>query len=214
MESSEFYSELKAKGMQLANHDGKLRVWPKEKLTKEDREILRSFKEELLALPVVMKVHSVSEHGERCEPNFKVVYMEKGHTDAEYMSFPEIKSKTNVHNVHNVHPSFSQGSESNVHNVHDVHDVHDAETFELRQLGNWYFSDNGFEDGGDYSEYDAGSNKSALRMQNMVRNLTWPDFEVSVDGSMIILKRVKERYFPRKSKDESSQLNDESSKQE
>ena len=57
-------------------------------------------------------------------------------------------------------------------------------------------------------------NKSALRMQNMVRNLTWPDFEVSVDGSMIILKRVKERYFPRKSKGESTQLNDECSKKE
>jgi len=46
-----------------------------------------------------------------------------------------------------------------------------------------------------------------LRILIMVRNLTWPDFEVSVDGSMIILKRVQERYFPRKSKDESSQLN-------
>ena len=148
-----------------------------------------------MALPVVMKVHPVSEHGVRCEPNSRVFYREKGHTDAEYMSFPEIKSKNNVHNVHDVHPT---------------------EDFELRQLGNWYFSDNqaGFEDGGDYSEYDTGSNKSALRMQNMVRNLTWPDFELSVDGSMIILKRVKERYFPRKNKAESSQLNDESSKQE
>ena len=109
------------------------------------------------------------------------------------MSSPVIKGKTNVHNVH---------------------DVHQTENFELRQLGNWFFSDNqaGFEDGGDYSECDAGSNKSALRMQDMVRNLTWPDFEVSVDGSMIILKRVQERYFPRKKKDESSQLNDESSK--
>ena len=65
MESSEFYSELKAKGLQLANHDGKLRVGPKEKLTKGDRELLRSFKEELLALPAMMKVHSVSEHGVR-----------------------------------------------------------------------------------------------------------------------------------------------------
>jgi hypothetical protein len=195
MESNELYSELKAKGLQLANHDGKLRVWPKEKLTKEDRELLRSFKEELLALPVVMKVHPESVHGVRSEPKSRVFYREKGHTNAEYMSFPEIKGKTNVHNVHQVHP---------------------AESFELRQLGNWFFSDNqaGFEDGGDYSEYDAGSNKSALRMQDMVRNLTWPDFEVSVDGSMIILKRVKERYFPRKKKDESSQLNDESSKQE
>ena len=193
MESSEFYSELRAKGLQLANHDGKLRVGPKEKLTKEDRELLKAFKEELLVLPAIKKVHSVSEHGERCEPNFKVFSREKGHTDDEYMSFPEIKGKTNVHNVH---------------------DVHQTENFELRQLGYWYFSDNqaGFQDCGDYSEYDAGSNKSALRMQNMVRNLTWPDFEVSVDGSMIILKRVKVRYFPRKKKDESSQLNDESSK--
>ena len=110
------------------------------------------------------------------------------------MSFPEIKSKTNVHNVHQVHP---------------------AENFELRQLGSWFFSDNqaGFEAGGDYSEYDAGSNKSALRILDTLRNLTWPDFEVSVNGSMINLKRVKEKYFPRKNKAESSQLNDESSKQ-
>ena len=193
MESSEFYSELKAKGMQLANHDGKLRVGPKEKLTKEDRELLKVLKEELLVLPAMMKVHPESVHGVRSEPKSRVFYREKRHTNAEYMSFPEIKGKTNVHNVHQVHP---------------------AENFELRQLGSWFFSDNqaGFEEGGDYSEYDAGSNKSALRMQNMVRNLTWPDFEVSVDGSMIILKRVKERYFPRKKKDESSQLNDESSK--
>jgi hypothetical protein len=193
MQSSEFYSELRAKGLLLANHDGKLRVGPKEKLTKEDRELLRSFKEELLALPVVMKVHPESVHGVRSEPKSRVFYREKGHTDAEYMSSPVIKGKTNVHNVH---------------------DVHDAETFELRQLGNWFFSDNGFEDGGDYSEYDAGSNKSALRILDILRNLTWPDFEVSVDGSMIILKRVKERYFPRKSMDGSSQLNEESSKQE
>ena len=195
MESSEFYSELKAKGLQLANHDGKLRVGPKEKLTKEDRELLKVFKEELLALPAMMKVHPESEHSERCEPKSRVFYSKKVHTDVKYMSFPEIKSKNNVHNVHDVHPT---------------------EDFELRQLGNWYFSDNqaGFEDGGDYSEYDAGSNKSALRMQNMLRNLTWPDFEVSVDGSMIILKRVKERYFPRKSKGESTQLNDECSKKE
>ena len=193
MESTEFYSELKAKGLQLANHDGKLRVGPKEKLTKEDRKLLKALKEELLVLPAMKKVHPESVHGVRSEPKSRVFYREKGHTDAEYMSFPEIKGKTNVHNVHQVHP---------------------AENFELRQLGSWFFSDNqaGFEDGGDYSEYDAGSNKSALRMQDMVRNLTWPDFEVSVDGSMIILKRVQERYFPRKKKDESSQLNDESSK--
>ena len=192
MESSEFYSELKAKGLQLANHDGKLRVGPKEKLTKEDRELLKVLKEELLVLPAMKKVHSVSEHSERCEPKSRVFSREKVHTDTDNKIF------------------------SNILNSNNVHNVHQTENFELRQLGNWFFSDNqtGFEDGGDYSEYDAGSNKSALRILDILRNLTWPDFEVSVDGSMIILKRVKERYFPRKSKDESSQLNDESSKQE
>ena len=53
MESTEFYSEMKAKGLQLANHDGKLRVGPKEKLTREDRELLKAFKEELLVLPAM-----------------------------------------------------------------------------------------------------------------------------------------------------------------
>ena len=118
MKSHEFYSELKAKGLQLANHDGKLRVGPKEKLTKEDRELLKVLKEELLALPAMMKVHPESVHGVRSEPKSRVFYREKGHTDAEYMSFPEIKGKTNVHNVHQVHPT---------------------ENFELRQLGSWFF---------------------------------------------------------------------------
>jgi len=105
MESSEFYSELKAKGMQLANHDGKLRVGPKEKLTKEDRELLKVLKEELLVLPAMMKVHPESVHGVRSEPKSRVFYREKRHTNAEYMTFPEIKGKTNVHNVHQVHPA-------------------------------------------------------------------------------------------------------------
>ena len=103
MESSEFYSELKAKGLQLANHDGKLLVGPKEKLTKEDRELLKVLKEELLALPAMMKVHPESVHGVRSEPKSRVFYRKKVHTDAEYMSSPVIKGKNNVHNVHYVH---------------------------------------------------------------------------------------------------------------
>ena len=35
-------------------------------------------------------------------------------------------------------------------------------------------------------------------MLKLVRDLTWPDFEVYVDGSLITLKRVKEKYFPRR----------------
>ena len=59
------------------------------------------------------------------------------------MSLPENKVKTNVHNVH---------------------DVHQTETYELRQLGAWYFSDgpSGFDPHGDYSEYDTGAPTSRL----------------------------------------------------
>ena len=32
-------------------------------------------------------------------------------------------------------------------------------------------------------------------MQNMIRSLTWPDFEVSVDGSMIILITSQRKVF-------------------
>ena len=35
-------------------------------------------------------------------------------------------------------------------------------------------------------------------MLNLVRDLTWPDFEVYVDCSLITLKRIKEKHFPRR----------------
>ena len=158
--------------------------------------------------------HQRSERSEHREPSFKVFSREKEHTDDGYTSFSENKVKINVHNVHYVHSSSSEGPETNVHNVHDVHafetfldrpdinvhDVHPQEKYELRQLGAWYFSEgpSGFDPHGDYSEYDAGTHKSALNMLNLVRDLTWPDFEVYVDGSLITLKRVKEKYFPRR----------------
>ena len=214
MEVAKVYSELTGKGLHLVTHEGKIRVWPKEKLTKKDRELLKAYKEELLVLPFLKKRHLGGELGERCEPNFKVFSREKEHIDDGYTSFSENKVKINVHNVHYVHSSSSEGPETNVHNVHDVHafetfldrpdinvhDVHPQEKYELRQLGAWYFSEgpSGFNPHGDYSEYDAGTHKSALNMLNLVRDLTWPDFEVYVDGSLITLKRVKEKYFPRR----------------
>ena len=214
MEVAKVYSELTGKGLHLVTHEGKIRVWPKEKLTKKDRELLKAYKEELLVLPFLKKRHLGGELGERCEPNFKVFSREKEHIDDGYTSFSENKVKTNVHHVHHVHPSSSEGPETNVHNVHhvhafqtfldrpeiNVHDVHPQEKYELRQLGAWYFSEgpSGFNPHGDYSEYDSGTHKSALNMLNLVRDLTWPDFEVYVDGSLITLKRVKEKYFPRR----------------
>ena len=211
MEVAKVYSELTGKGLHLVTHEGKIRVWPKEKLTKKDRELLKAYKEELLVLPFLKKRHLGGELGERCEPNFKVFSREKEHIDDGYTSFSENKVKTNVHNVHYVHSSSSEGPETNVHNVHaletfldrpeiNVHDVHPQEKYELRQLGAWYFLEgpSGFDPHGDYSEYDPGTHKSALNMLNLVRDLTWPDFKVYVDGSLITMKRVKEKHFPRR----------------
>ena len=214
MDVTEIVTELAGKGLHLETYCGNIRIWPKEKLTKEDRDLVKAFKKPLLDMLDLQEDHQRSERSEHREPSFKVFSREKEHTDDGYTSFSENKVKINVHNVHYVHSSSSEGPETNVHNVHDVHafetfldrpdinvhDVHPQEKYELRQLGAWYFSEgpSGFDPHGDYSEYDAGIHKSALNMLNLVRDLTWPDFEVYVDGSLITLKRVKEKYFPRR----------------
>ena len=214
MDVTEIVTELTGKGLHLETYGGNIRIWPKEKLTKEDRDLVKAFKKPLLDMLDLQEDHQRSERSEHSEPSFKVFSREKEHTDDGYTSFSENKVKINVHNVHYVHSSSSEGPETNVHNVHDVHafetfldrpdinvhDVHPQEKYELRQLGAWYFSEgpSGFNPHGDYSEYDAGTHKSALNMLNLVRDLTWPDFEVYVDGSLITLKRVKEKYFPRR----------------
>ena len=212
MDVTEIVTELTGKGLHLETYGGNIRIWPKEKLTKEDRDLVKEFKKPLLDMLDLQEDHQRSERSEHREPSFKVFSREKEHTDDGYTSFSENKVKINVHNVHYVHSSSSEGPETNVHNVHDVHafetfldrpdinvhDVHPQEKYELRQLGVWYFSEgpSGFNPHGDYSEYDAGTHKSALNMLNLVRDLTWPDFEVYVDGSLITLKRVKEKHFP------------------
>ena len=197
MDVTEIVTELTGKGLHLDTYGGNIRIWPKEKLTKEDRDLVKAFKKPLLDMLDPQDENSRSERSEHSEPNFKVFSREKEHIDDGYTSFSENKVKTNVHNVHYVHSSSSEGPETNVHNVHDVHP---QEKYELRQLGAWYFSEgpSGFDPQGDYSEYDAGIHKSALNMLNLVRDLTWPDFEVYVDGSLITLKRVKEKHFPRR----------------
>ena len=66
----------------------------------------------------------------------------------------------------------------------------------------------------DILEYDDGQLETAAMLSELVKDLVWPDFKVGAEGSWVVFRRVEERYFPRKSKDESPQLNDESSKQE
>ena len=48
-------------------------------------------------------------------------------------------------------------------------------------------------------------------LSELVKDLVWPDFKVGTEGLWVVFRRAQERGLPRKSKDESSQLNDESS---
>ena len=88
----------------------------------------------------------------------------------------------------------------------------DNDDSSVTQFRDWWQEE--FEEPADFLEYDAGQLKTAVILSEMVKDLVWPDFKVEAEGSWVVFRRTEERYFPRKTKDESSQLNDESSKQE
>ena len=87
-----------------------------------------------------------------------------------------------------------------------------TEVNSVTQFRDWWQEE--FENPADFLEYDAGQLESAAMLSELVKDLVWPDFKVGAEGSWIVFRRAEERYFPRKTKAESSQLNDESSKQE
>ena len=180
MDVTEIVTELTGKGLHLDTYGGNIRIWPKEKLTKEDRDLVKAFKKPLLDMLDPQDENSRSERSEHSEPNFKVFSREKEHIDDGYTSFSENKVKTNVHNVHY------------------VHDFELTPVSELRKLGDWLFGGppKGFDQNKNFNTYNTGTHKLALSMLKTVRDLTWPDFEVYVDKTFITFKRVKEKYFP------------------
>ena len=82
----------------------------------------------------------------------------------------------------------------------------------VTQFRDWWQEE--FENPTNFLEYDAGQYQNAIALANMIENFVWPDFKVVAEGSWVVFRRAEKRYFPRKKKYESSQLNDESSKQE
>ena len=88
----------------------------------------------------------------------------------------------------------------------------DNDDSSVTQFRDWWQVE--FEEPADFLEYDAGQLQNAVALSKMIENFVWPDFKVGAEGSWVVFRRAKERYFPRKTKAESSQFNDESSKQE
>ena len=93
-----------------------------------------------------------------------------------------------------------------------VPEKQESEDNAVIQFRDWW--DEKFENPADFLDYDAGQLKNAVKLSEIVKNLVWPDFKVGAEGSWVVFRRVEERHFPRKKKDESSQLNDETSKRE
>ena len=88
----------------------------------------------------------------------------------------------------------------------------DNDDSSVTQFRDWWQVE--FEEPADFLEYDAGQLETAIMLSEMVKDLVWPDFKVGAEGSWVVFRRAEKRYFPRKKKYESSQFNDESSKQE
>ena len=88
----------------------------------------------------------------------------------------------------------------------------ESEDSVIAQFRDWWQEE--FEEPADFLEYDAGQLETAVMLSEMVNDLIWPDFKGGAEGSWVVFRRVEERNFPGKNKDESSQLNDESSRQE
>jgi len=86
----------------------------------------------------------------------------------------------------------------------------DNDDSSVTQFRDWWQEE--FEEPADFLEYDAGQLKTAVMLSEMDNDLVWPDFKEGAEGSWVVFRRVEERYFPRKSQVESSQLNDERSK--
>ena len=61
----------------------------------------------------------------------------------------------------------------------------------------WAWWQREFEEPADLMEYDVGDFKTAVQLSSVVENYVWPDFKVGVEGSWVVFRRVREKYYLR-----------------
>ena len=71
----------------------------------------------------------------------------------------------------------------------------------------WAWWQREFKEPADLMEYDAGDFKTAVQLSSVVENYVWPDFKVGVEGTWVVFRRVKEKYYPRKKNKQSELIN-------
>ena len=62
----------------------------------------------------------------------------------------------------------------------------------------WAWWQKGFDEPEDLMEYDVGDFQTAVQLSSVVENYVWPDFKVLVEGTWVVFRRVREKYYPRK----------------
>ena len=62
----------------------------------------------------------------------------------------------------------------------------------------WAWWQRAFEEPEDLMEHDAGDFKTAVLLTSMVEDYVWPDFKVGVEGTWVVFRRVREKYYLRK----------------
>ena len=62
----------------------------------------------------------------------------------------------------------------------------------------WTWWQKGFAEPEDLMEFDVGDFQTAVQLSSVVENYVWPDFKVCVEGTWIVFRRVREKYYPRK----------------
>ena len=70
----------------------------------------------------------------------------------------------------------------------------------------WAWWQREFEEPADLMEHDVGDFQTAVQLSSVVEKYVWPDFKVGVEGTWVVFRRVKEKYYPRK-KDNESEAN-------
>ena len=62
----------------------------------------------------------------------------------------------------------------------------------------WAWWQKEFDEPEDLMEFDVGNFKTAVQLSSVVENFVWTDFKVGVEGTWIVFRRVREKYYPRK----------------
>ena len=62
----------------------------------------------------------------------------------------------------------------------------------------WAWWQKEFDKPEDLMEFDVGDFQTAVQLSSVVENYVWPDFKVGVEGTWVVFRRVKEKYYPRK----------------